>query len=183
MSRPGVVPAPIRRALASPEGRCYRHCDQPIRTLSLKSPLPGAWTVRACPSGVVSVTTYAEWGKRNPSTAVRAMLRRWARPAALVRSWDLRLASRHGPELGRSAERFLARARPPRPVRIVYWRVYPFRARDGGERRLFVCARRSHPTPVFFAADPTKGLAGCPECARRPGVGPRARRRSARGRR
>jgi hypothetical protein len=182
MSRAGAVPAPILRALASPGGRCFRHCDRPIRTLSPRSSLPGTWTVRACPSGVVAVTSYAEWGRRDPAAVVRAVLRRWARPATLVRSWDLRVASRHGPELGRAAERLLARARPRRHVHVVYWRVYPTRSRDGSLRRLFVCVRRTHGTPVFFVADPEKGPATCPECAL-PIGGRGGRRRAARGRR
>jgi len=168
MTRPGRIPRALRPALASPGGKCYRHCDRPIRTRHLASRLPGTWQVRACPSGVVSVTSYAEWTRRDPTRAVHAVLRRWAVPSSLVRAWDLRLATRHGPELGRSAERFLAAARPKRVVRVVYWRVYPSRARDGTERRLFVCFRRRHPGPVFFVAPPTAETWGCPRCARRP---------------
>ena len=167
MRRRGALPAVLRTALASPGGRCYRHCDRPIRTRRLASRLPGTFQVRACPSGVVSVTVYAEWTRRDPTPAVRAQLRRWAVPPSLVRAWDLRIATRHGPELGRAAERFLAAHRPKRGVRVVYWRVYPFRGRDGTERRLFVCARAAHRSPVFFTAAPTDPPPSCPRCARR----------------
>ena len=166
MRRRGALPPVLRRALAAPGGRCYRHCDRPIRTLRPASRLPGSWQVRACPSGVVSVTVYAEWTRRDPTPAVREMLRRWAVPASLVRRWDLRLATRHGPELGRPAERFLAAERPRRGVRVVYWRVYPFRGRDGKERRLFVCGRTAHRSPVFFAALSAGPTPKCPVCAR-----------------
>jgi hypothetical protein len=167
MTRRGTLPRVLEAALASKGGRCYRHCDRPIRTHRLESRLTGAWRVRACPSGVVSVTVYAEWTRRDPTSSVRAELRRWTIPPSLVRWWDLRLATRHGPELGRAAERFLARQRPKRGVRVVYWRVYPFRARDGSERRLFACFRRTHQSPVFYAASPTAPTSGCPVCARR----------------
>jgi hypothetical protein len=169
VTRRGAIPSVLRAALASPGGTCYRHCDRPIRVYRPRSALPGMWTVRACPSGVVSVTSYAEWTRGDPTSKVRTALRRWARPPSLVKGSDLRIASRHGPELGRTAERALARVRPARPVRVVYWRLYPFRARDGTERRLFVCLRRTHPSPVFFAASPALGLSGCPACARPPG--------------
>ncbi|HTT44601.1 MAG TPA: hypothetical protein VMH38_01110 [Thermoplasmata archaeon] len=166
MTRRGAVPRPLRTALASPGGSCYRHCDRPIRARAVPSLLPGLLYVRACPLGVVSVTSYAEWTRRNPIASVRRLLRQWSEPPSLVRDRDLRLATRHGPELGHSAERFLSRQRPRRGVRVVYWRVYPFRDRKGAERRLFVCFRRRHPHPVFFAASPTEVPAPCPACAR-----------------
>lgn len=167
MKRRGTVPRVVEAALAAPGGKCYRHCDRPIRSRRLRSPLPGIFRVRACPSGVVSVTAYAESTRRDPTDSVRRTLRRWTVPPSRVRSWDLRLATRHGPELGRAAERFLAARRPKRPIRVVYWRVYPFQARDGTERRLFVCLRRSHPAPVFYVASPKAPSSGCPVCARR----------------
>jgi len=167
VTRPGALPPVLRRALAAPGGRCYRHCDRPTRTRQPASRLSGRWQVRACPSGVVSVTVYAEWTRRDPTPAVLAQLRRWTVPASLVRAWDLRLATRHGPELGRAAERFLTAHPPKRGVRVVYWRVYPFRGRDGKERRLFVCGRTAHRYPVFFAAVSTDPAPKCPVCARR----------------
>jgi hypothetical protein len=165
VTRPGAVPRVLASALASPGGSCYRHCDRPVRTRSVRSGLAGRWQVRACPSGVVSVTVYAEWTRRDPTPAVRTTLRRWTVPSVLVRVRDLRLATRHGPELGRSAERFLAVARPRRAVKVVYWRVYPFRGRDGTERRLFVCLAGRHSAPVFFAAPTTATNRDCPVCA------------------
>jgi hypothetical protein len=167
MPRAGAPPPILWTALAAPGGKCYRHCDRPVRNRRVASRLPGIWEVRACPSGVVSLTSYSEWTRRDPTPAVQAALRSWTVPAALVRRWDVRLATRRGPELGRPAERYLASARPRRGVRVVYWRVYPFRARDGSERRLFVCFRRAHRSPVFYSASPTDGSSGCPVCGQR----------------
>jgi len=166
MTRSGAVSRVLVTSLASPGGSCYRHCDRPLRIRRFASRLPGTWQVRACPSGVVSVTVYTEWTRRDPTASARTELKRRTVPPSLVTSWDLRLATRHGPELGRSAERFLARARPRRGVRVVYWRVYPFRGRDGKERRLFVCFRRGHPSPVFYAAAPDSEANRCPVCVR-----------------
>ncbi len=163
-----ALPRALEAALQSTGAKCYRHCDKPLRIRRLRSGLTGIWRVRACPSGVVSVTDYVEWTRRDPTRDVGIQLRRWTVPPTLVRSRDLRLATRHGPELGRAAERLLASARPKRGVRVVYWRVYPFRAKDGTERRLFVCLRRTHPSPVFFVSDPSADSRGCPRCARGP---------------
>ena len=168
MRRRGAVPPVLLRALASPGGTCYRHCDQPIRIRRVTSRLPGVLFVRACPTGLVSLTVYLEWTRRDPSRSLQSVLERWASPRTLVRWRDLRLATRHGPELGPTAERFLASMHPARAVRAVYWRVYPSRAADGAERRLFVCTRRSHSSPVFFAASPQSKCWDCPACARRP---------------
>ena len=164
------LPRTLQAALAAPGGRCYRHCERPIRTRRFPSPLPGTWQVRACPAGVVSVAVYTEWARRDPSPDVLRLLRDHTVPQSLVHPRDLRLATRHGPELGTAAERFLARARPRRAIRVVYWRVYPFRGRDGTERRLFVCLRARHRGPVFFAAPSSATAAHCPACAalRRP---------------
>ena len=167
LTRRSAVPPVVRAALAWPGGTCYRHCDRPIRIRRLASSLPGTWIVRACPSGVVSVTSYSERTHGDPTPKVRNALRRWTRPPSLMKTSDLRIASRHGPELGPAAERALARGRPVRGVRVVYWRLYPFRARDGTERRLFVCWRRAHRSPVFFAASPASKAWNCPACSRR----------------
>jgi hypothetical protein len=159
---PRVLIDALRPALA----KCYRHCDRPVRAHRIPSPLPGILEVFACPTGVVSVTSYAEWSNLDPTSRVSAQLRSRTVPPALLKRRDLRLATRHGPELGRSAERLLARSYPARPVRVVYWRLYPFRGRDGAERRLFVCRRHGTRAPVFFASR-AKGNGGdCPACAR-----------------
>lgn len=161
------LPRVLRTALAAPGATCYRHCDRPIQVRRVPSRLPGIWQVRACPSGVVSVTSYTEWTRRDPTASVQRMLRTWSSPASLVRRWDLRLATRRGPELGHAAERFLTKHRARGGLRVVYWRVYPFEARDGTERRLFVCLRRTHRSAVFFTASPTAKTWGCPSCRRR----------------
>jgi len=160
-----TLPRVLEVALAAPGGRCYRHCERPVRTRRLRSPLPGTWQVRACPAGVVSVVVYTEWVRRDLSQDVLHLLRGHTVPRSLVHARDLRLATRHGPELGTAAERFLARARPRRGIRVVYWRVYPFQGKDGAERRLFVCLRTRHPTPVFFAAPSSATAGDCPSCA------------------
>lgn len=165
MTRPGAVPPALRLALRPDAPHCYRHCRGAVRAHTLSSPFPGYWQVYACPGGVVSLTSYVELTRRNLSPNVLRFLRARTHPASLVRNHDLRTASRHGPELGRAAERLMARRRPSRPLRVVYWRVYPFRGRDGSEQRLFVCFRHGRSQPVFYPY-PAASLRGdCPVCA------------------
>ena len=167
MTRRRDLPRALRAALTAPGTKCYRHCEHAAPGRPLPSRLPGRWTVYACPSGVVSVATYVEWTNRDPTLSVLSFLRRRTVPSSLVRPRDLRPATRHGPELGRAAERAVAARRPRRAVRVVYWRVYPFTSADGSERRLFVCRRKSHARPVFFAAPAGARRPECPTCERR----------------
>ena len=167
MTASHVIPRAVRAALRPDAPRCYRHCRQPVRGFALPSRLPGFWRVYACPRGAVSLTAYVERTARDPTREVREYLRQRAVPPALVTRHDLRLATRHGPELGRAAERILTRALPPRTLRVVYWRLYPFRGRDGVERRLFVCRRHGAARPVFFVDSTHVSQARCPVCARR----------------
>ena len=166
MTRGRPLPRGLVVALRPASAKCYRHCGLPVRAHRLTSVLPGLLEVYTCPAGVVSLTSYAEWSRSDPTARLSAYLKSHTVPAALLKRRDLRGATRHGPELGRVAERLLARSRPRRPVRVVYWRVYPFRGRDGAERRLFACLRHGARAPVFFASPSTGTVKDCPTCAR-----------------
>jgi hypothetical protein len=158
------IPARIRAALRPTSPHCYRHCSRPVHGRALATSLPGFWQVYACPGGAVSVASYAHWSDADPTPQVRAYLARHTLPRSLVKSRDLRVATRHGPELGRAAERLLKRARPLRSVRVVYWRVYPFEGRRGVAQRLFACFRHGRARPVFFPFHATADRPLCPVC-------------------
>jgi hypothetical protein len=160
----GVSPV-LRSALRPRTARCYRHCQRPVRVKSFSTSLPGYWQLCVCPGGAVSVTSYVERSDRDPTKLVWRFLQQQTLPTRLVKRRDLRSASRHGPELGRPAERFLARTGLPRALRVVYWRVYPFRGRDGAERRLFVCQRHGDSRPIFYADLTAETSGRCPVCA------------------
>jgi hypothetical protein len=164
---PRSVPPAIRSALQPAAPHCYRHCNRLVRPVSLASSLPGHWQVYSCPGGAVSVVSYVHSSRADPTPRVRAYLLRHTLPRSLVTRRDLRVATRHGPELGPSSERWLTRAGPSRVVRVVYWRVYPFTGRDGLERRLFVCFRHGKARPVFFPFRATDRHAFCPVCGQR----------------
>ncbi len=163
MARPSAVPPVVARALRPAHPKCYRHCERETLPHTVRTALPGELRVFACPGGVVSVASYTEWSDRDPQSRLLRELRRRALPPSLVRRWDLRAASRHGPELGRTAERFLERARPVRPIRVVYWRVYPFEVRKV-QHRLFACFRHGTGSVVFYAAPFDAAPGECPRC-------------------
>ncbi len=165
MTVSGRVPPVLRRALAPDDPHCYRHCDRPLRARALTARTPGLLLVYACPGGAVSVVTYSEWRNRDPTPTLLAYARTHTLPPRLVRRWDLRTATRHGPELGRGAEAYMGKARPPRPLRAVYWRVYPTRTKDGSVRRLFACARHGRGNVRFFLAPGDAQSPRCPACA------------------
>ena len=167
MRRPGSLPPVLRRALDAPGGMCYGHCRRAVRERTVPSRLPGIWRVRSCPGGAVSVSYYAEWTRRDPRPAVARLLRAWTAPRTIVAVRDLRGATRHGPELVPGAARYLAQHPPIRPIRVVYWRRYPVRGRDGTELRLYVCFRRAHGGPRFFVAPTAGPPPKCPRCGHR----------------
>ncbi|MCI4372289.1 MAG: hypothetical protein L3K02_01395 [Thermoplasmata archaeon] len=164
MSRTGAVPPILRRALRPATPHCYRHCDRPLRGRTVPISAPGWLCVYACPGGAVSVVTYHEWAKTDPTPTLLRFARSHTSPSTVVRRWDMRLAGRHGPELGVTAERFLAKARPIRPVRVVYWRLYPFKKKDGSAFRLFACFRHGVGAVQFFVAPRESQSPPCPRC-------------------
>jgi hypothetical protein len=162
VSRPGAVPPLLQRALRPDQPRCYRHCNRLVRARSPALRAPGVLSIYACPGGAVSVVTYTEWGTRDPTPQLARFVRGHFAPVRRVHRRDFRLARREGPELGRAAERFLARARPRRPLATVYWRLYPFRTPGGAVRRVFVCYR--HREPRLFVAPGDAQSPRCPRC-------------------
>ncbi len=164
MRHTGVVPPLLRRALAPRTPHCHRHCDRPQRGHNLRALAPGWLCVYACPGGAVSVITYSEWSNADPTARLLPFVRAHTTPATLVRRRDLRLARRHGPELGAEAERYLARVHPPRAVSTVYWRLYPFKKKDGTVFRLFVCFRHGTERVQFFVAPGNIMSPPCPKC-------------------
>jgi hypothetical protein len=164
VTRRGAVPPLLRRALRPSDPHCYRHCDRPLRGRSVSVRAPGWLCVYACPGGAVSVTTYTEWGRADPTATLGRFARNHMTPASRVRRWDLRVATRHGPELGPTAEPYLAKRRPARPVRTVYWRLYPFKTKDGSVRRLFACFRHGRGNVRFFLAPGGAQSPPCPLC-------------------
>jgi hypothetical protein len=164
MTRTGALPPRLRRALAPRTPHCYRHCQRPLRGRTVNGLAPGWLGVYACPGGAVSVVTYSEWTNDDPTARLLPFLRAHTGPPTLVRRRDLRLARRHGPELGAEAERILGRVNPSRAITTVYWRLYPFKRKDGTVFRPFACFRHRRLGVQFFVAPGDSDAPRCPHC-------------------
>jgi hypothetical protein len=153
-------------------GVCLRHCREPTEVHPFRwGPQRMGW-LYSCPAGAVS-TAVVEGGASWPSpNAFARFIRSSLLTRAPVRVRDFRAASRYGPELGSEIERGGPSSEPRPPLRLIYWRLYPWKVR-GQPRSLFVCFRHGEGTVRFFVADPTPGNRGCPECARSSDVRPR----------
>lgn len=104
-------------------GKCYRHCDRPttLRVISQNSEhVLGAYT---CPDGVVSHVVYLS---PRPNVAWFEDTLSDQLGKQNVEGRDVRLASRHGWELGEGAREELVRELGDAgSITEVYWRRYP----------------------------------------------------------
>lgn len=104
-------------------GRCYRHCERPTSlklTSQDSSHVMGAYV---CPDGVVSQVVY--FSMKPDLTWFENLLSSQAGKEN-VSSRDIRVATRHGWELGGDAEATLqAKLGPGALIKEVYWKRYP----------------------------------------------------------
>lgn len=144
-------------------GTCLYHCASKTRPHALANARRPVGWVYACPAGTVSTVVFLG-GQRRPAPAVvRRYLQSRTRRPERVRLRDLRAATRHGPELGRRAERWIAGPGAGVPVRLLYWRRYP---RKVGRRYsyLWACFRHGAGEARFFAAPSSPRGPDCPFC-------------------
>jgi hypothetical protein len=104
-------------------GKCFRHCDKhtQLRVLSKNEDhLVGAYT---CPEGAVSQVVYFSlkpdltWFQKMLSSQVGV---------ENTASRDIRLATRHGWELGNNAQKEIeSKLGPGGAIKEAYWRMYP----------------------------------------------------------
>jgi hypothetical protein len=104
-------------------GKCYRHCDRPTTIKIVSQDSEQVLGAYICPDGVVSHVVYfslkpnLEWFENLLSDQVGR---------ENIEGRDIRLATRHGWELGKGAqEGLIAKLGPGGSVTEVYWRRYP----------------------------------------------------------
>jgi hypothetical protein len=111
----------VHRYLVVGDAKCYRHCKEPAKFVSLfmgDSSLVGAYV---CPSNYISRVVYfanhpdREWFEKFLREQLESMLR----------SRDLRVATRHGWELGGNAEAEILGISDTADVNEYYWTFYP----------------------------------------------------------
>jgi hypothetical protein len=104
-------------------GKCYRHCDKPTAMTVVSQNSTGLVGAYLCPEGVVSQVVYfstqpdREWFENSLREQVGQ---------ENVNHRDLRVASRHGWELGGDAQEILdSRLGEGAGVTEIYWTRYP----------------------------------------------------------
>lgn len=164
-----------QRFVLSAAGTCLYHCTKRTRPRPIGSARVSIGWVYACPGGAVSTVTFVGGARRPSPTRIRRYLRDRTERSEHVRLWDLRSATRHGPELGRVAERWVGGLGKQAPIYLLYWRRYP---RKVGRRYsfLYACFHHGAGEVRFFAAPKSSRQPACPFC-RRTNPAPRRVRR------
>jgi len=140
--------------------KCYRHCEQPAKFTPIfqsESSLVGAYV---CPQGYVSRVVYfaanpdAEWFKeflRNPLGEKR------------VKTQDIRSATRHGWELGGTAEAEISKVAKSGTITQYYWTFYP---KTNEEKSLgtFLCPKEEGGCGRLYTKLNTEDSRLCPNC-------------------
>lgn len=155
LQKKGALDEFVDRYLVVRDAKCYRHCQAPANFVSLKA--QGAEFVGAyvCPGRYVSRVVYfslqpdREWYERYLNDQI----------GDLVRSRDIRIATRHGWELGGDAEGQIKKIAPD-GVKQLYWTLYPASDKEKTSGA-FLCANGDRMFVKPFSED-TKL---CPDCS------------------
>lgn len=146
-------------------GKCFRHCDKPTSLRLIEKDSTRVFGAYVCPDGFVSQVVYFN---RNPDL-------NWFKDtiAAQVGSNnfatnDVRIATRHGWELGEKADKTLKANLGPNPTLTeVYWTRYP---RTDAEKQVAISlctGDGSRPGCLkLFAHEREKTERFCPACRR-----------------
>jgi hypothetical protein len=150
--------------VVAPWGKCLYHCTGRTRPRAIRNSRGPIGWVYTCPGGTVSTVAFLGGDRRpSPARTRRYLQLRTMRPER-VRSTDLRAATRHGPELGRSAEQWIKNRDAGAPIHVLYWRRYP---RKTGRRYsyLYACFQHGPGEVRFYPSAGARGTPACPFCA------------------
>jgi len=144
-------------------GSCLYHCSSPTRPHVIEGTQGPIGWVYTCPGGTVSTVEFFGGVRRPSPTVARRYLQTRTERSERVRLRDLRAATRHGPELGRAAERWVAGPGTGAPLHVLYWRRYP---RKIGRRYsyLYACFHHGPGEVRFYPALSSRTLPLCPFC-------------------
>lgn len=110
----------VDRYLIVKDAKCYRHCQQNAKFTPLRTDHPGVIGGYACPGNYVSRVVY--FSLQPDQAWFETFLR--GQVGDLLRSRDLRVATRHGWELGGKAESEIKQVSSD-GIRQIYWTLYP----------------------------------------------------------
>jgi hypothetical protein len=146
----------VNKYLVVNTAKCYRHCQEPSRFVSIftgDSSVVGAYI---CPSSYISRVVYfadppdRDWFEKFLAEQVGPMLR----------SRDLRVATRHGWELGGDAEAEILAISDTGDLKEYYWTFYP-KSDEEKVEGAFICANCG----TLFWKSFSDESSLCPNCA------------------
>jgi hypothetical protein len=110
----------VNKYLIVNDAKCNRHCQSPAKFTAFQSDRPGVLGGYVCPQNYVSRVVYFSL---DPDPV---WFEKFLKDQAgdLVRSRDIRVATRHGPELGGNAETEIKKI-SQEGVKQLYWTLYP----------------------------------------------------------
>lgn len=144
-------------------GKCFRHCEKATSMETISQDLHGLVGAYVCPDGFVSQVVYfslkpdLEWFRDLISSQVGV---------GNISDRDIRIASRHGWELGRNAlETLGAKVGPGALIREVYWTRYP-KTEEQKQQAISLCLGDSSVTGCkkLFIHDRNIKEELCPAC-------------------
>ena len=146
----------VDRYLVVKDAKCYRHCQDPANFVPMKTDRDEVIGAYVCPGRYVSRVVYfslapdREWFEKYLEEQV----------GELVRSRDIRVATRHGWELGGNAETEIKEIAPD-GIKQLYWTLYPTSEKEKTSGA-FLCANGDRLFVKSFSDDAKL----CPDCRR-----------------
>lgn len=111
----------VDRYLIVREAKCYRHCQEPAYFVRLKADKSGIIGGYFCPGNYTSRVVYFSMDEPDREWFEKFLK---AQAPELVRSRDIRSATRHGWELGGKAESEILKISSD-GIKQLYWTFYP----------------------------------------------------------
>jgi hypothetical protein len=140
---------------------CGRHCNDPVKFVSLYDGERGLIGAYVCPQRYVSKVVYfsdnpdGQWFERYISDQAGAQR---------VRRKDIRFATRHGWELGRDAEKEIQNM-GLHGIKQYYWTFYP-KSDEDSKFGTFLCPRESGGCGKLFTKSMDEEDTLCLDCSK-----------------
>lgn len=150
----------VKEYLVVKDAKCYRHCENETRFVSLfqkASSLVGGY---ACPGNYVSRVVY--FAEEPDSKWFEQFLQEQV--GKRVRKRDIRYATRHGWELGSNAEKEISFIAPKTgSVKQFYWTFYPS-SDEEVQSGTFLCPKEEGGCGLLFTKLVSDSSRQCPRC-------------------
>ena len=152
----------VQKYVLVPETKCYRHCEETAKFVTIQETESSFVGGYVCPGNYVSRVMY--FADRPDPEWFESFLRDQIGKDRL-RSRDVRMATRHGWELGLDAEAEIMKAAPGTgSVKQFYWVFYP---QNDEEKKYgtFLCPTSAGGCGSLFTKSLTDESVLCPACS------------------